>query len=143
MLTIGKFQSVRPPQIEHDEDAFPGLPLETHSGTVKWVAPIQLAAGVKPETLKIEGKVNMQLCDAKGCAQPKDYPFTATLRADVQAVKVAAAQGPKERRVPRRQAAVGSAEFSAGQSIPARRPCHAAGSTSRSQPRAAQRAASN
>ncbi len=45
-----RFQTVEPPQIEHDEDAFPGLPLEAHSGTVKWVAPIQLAAGVKPES---------------------------------------------------------------------------------------------
>ncbi len=67
-LTIGAFQSVKPPRIEHDEEAFPGLPLETHTGTVKWVAPIQLAADANPETLKIEGKVNVQLCDAKGCA---------------------------------------------------------------------------
>ena len=42
---IGDFQAVTPPEIERDEDAFPGLPLESHSGTVKWVAPIQFAAG--------------------------------------------------------------------------------------------------
>lgn len=86
---LGKFQSVGLPQIERDEDAFPGLALESHSGTVKWVAPIQLASGVKPETVKIEGKINVQLCDAKGCAQPKDYAFSATLRPDVQAVVAA------------------------------------------------------
>ena len=40
--------------------------------------------GVKPEAVKIEGKVNVQLCDAKGCVQPKDYPFSAALRPDVQ-----------------------------------------------------------
>ena len=41
-VSIGEFRSVEPPQIEHDEDAFPGLRLESHSGTVKWVATIQL-----------------------------------------------------------------------------------------------------
>ena len=87
------------PQIEHDEDAFPGLALESHSGTVKWVAPIQLAPGVKPETVKIEGKVNMQLCDAKGCAQPKDYPFAAVLRPDVKAVTVARRKAPRKLRI--------------------------------------------
>ena len=38
----------------------------------------------------------MQLCDANGCAQPKDYPFSATLRADVRPVAVAAPRPPKE-----------------------------------------------
>ncbi|MGA2253972.1 MAG: cytochrome c biogenesis protein CcdA, partial [Thermoguttaceae bacterium] len=88
MHVIGEVRSVVPPQIEHDEDAFPGLRLETHSGTVKWVATIQFAPGVRPETIKIQGNANMQLCDAKGCVQPKDYPFTAALRPDVRAVTV-------------------------------------------------------
>lgn len=82
VLTIGAFQSVKPPRIEHDEDAFPGLPLETHTGTVKWVAPVQFADDAKPETLKIEGKVNVQLCDAKGCAAEglSDYCDAASQR---------------------------------------------------------------
>ena len=42
------FKTVGLPKIEHDEVAFPGLVLESHSGTVKWVARIQFAAGVKP-----------------------------------------------------------------------------------------------
>jgi suppressor for copper-sensitivity B len=87
---IGKFQPVERPHIEHDEDAFPGLPLETHSSNVKWVATIRFVPGAQPERIKIQGKVNVQLCDAKGCVQPKDYPFTATLRADVPAVPVTA-----------------------------------------------------
>ena len=92
---VGDFQSVEPPQIKHFEDAYPGLPLEEHSGTVKWVAPIRLAAGIKPERVKIEGKVYMQLCDHNGCVPPKDYPFSATFRPDVQAVTVAGPQRPK------------------------------------------------
>ncbi|MGO9111756.1 MAG: cytochrome c biogenesis protein CcdA [Thermoguttaceae bacterium] len=96
VFTVGKFQTVGSPEIERDEEAFPGIVLESHTGTVKWVAPIQLARGVKPETLKIDGSVNMQLCDAKGCAQPKDYPFSAALRTDVPAVAIAASQGQTE-----------------------------------------------
>lgn len=94
IVAIGKFQSVGLPQIERHEDAFPGLVLESHSGTVKWVAPIQLAPGVMPETVKIEGKVRVQLCDANGCAQPKDYPFLATLRPDVAAIAIAVPTSP-------------------------------------------------
>ena len=93
---VGEFQTVGRPHIEHDEDAFPGLPLESHSGTVKWVAPVRFAAGTQPDKVKIEGKVKMQLCDANGCAQPKDYPFSAALRADVRAVAVAAPQSTME-----------------------------------------------
>ncbi len=94
------YQAVTPPQNERDEDAFPGLLLESHSGTVKWVAPIQFAAGVRAETVKIQGKAKMQLCDANGCAQAKDYPFSATLRPDVPAVVVAGPQRPKETPAP-------------------------------------------
>ena len=74
---------------------FPDLPLESHSGTVKWVAPIQFAPGVRARDGQDPGKVNVQLCDAKGCVQPKDYPFSAALRPDVRAVAVAGAEGPR------------------------------------------------
>ena len=95
---IGEFKTVGIPQIERDEVAFPGLLLESHTGTVKWVAPIQFAAGVRPETVKLQGNVKMQLCDDNGCAQPNPYPFSATLRPDTRAVAVAvaASERPKE-----------------------------------------------
>ena len=93
-FSIGKFETVGAPHIEHDEEAFPGIVLELHTDNVKWIAPIRLAPGVDPAKLTIEGAVNVQLCDAKGCAQPKDYPFSAKLRADVPAVSIAAAQSP-------------------------------------------------
>jgi thiol:disulfide interchange protein DsbD len=75
---IGKFVTATKPTITHMEDAFPGVALEEQSGKVKWFAPIKLAAGVKPEGVKIEGKVMMQLCDENGCVMPKDYKFNAT-----------------------------------------------------------------
>ena len=92
---IGEFKTVGLPKIEHDEVAFPGLVLESHSGTVKWVAPIQFAAGVRPEAVKVQGNVKMQLCDDNGCAQPNPYPFSAALRPDVPAVTVGALARPQ------------------------------------------------
>jgi suppressor for copper-sensitivity B len=86
--TIGKFQPVRLPKIVMHKDEF-DVAQEEHFNSVKWVAPLKFAAGAKPETIKIEGKVNMQLCDASGCVAPKDYPFTAGLRADAKPEKPA------------------------------------------------------
>ncbi len=84
---IGKFLTATKPKITHMEDAFPGVPLEEQSGKVKWFAPIKLAAGAKPESLKIAGKVAMQLCDDNGCVMPKDYAFTASYQPNAAAEK--------------------------------------------------------
>ena len=53
---VGEFKAVDPPQKERDEDAFPGLVLETHSGTVKWVASIQLAAKPGPKRSRFRAR---------------------------------------------------------------------------------------
>jgi thiol:disulfide interchange protein len=92
---IGEFVAVTPAEVKFDNDAYPGLPLEEHFGKVKWVAPIQFAPGVRPESVVINGKVKMQLCDKNGCVQPTDYPFSATLRPDVAAVKVGSPAPPR------------------------------------------------
>ena len=89
---IDAFHTVDLPQIKHDEDIYPGIPLEEQYGTVKWFAPVHLAPGVKPDSIKLEGKVYMQLCDDNGCALPRDYAFTATYRPDVRAEEL-----PKEK----------------------------------------------
>ncbi len=83
---IGKFHTVGKPKVTRDDSIFP-VPMEEQSGKVKWFAPIKLAAGTKPESLKIEGKVYMQLCDENGCAMPKDYAFTATYQPKVEPEK--------------------------------------------------------
>ncbi len=92
--SIGKFLTATKPKINHMEDAFPGVPLEEQSGKVKWFAPIKLAAGAKPDSVKIEGKVVMQLCDDNGCVMPKDYAFTATYQPDAALEKEPAAPKP-------------------------------------------------
>ena len=95
MTKIGKFHTVGKPQIKHEETAYPGIPLEEQSGKVEWFAPITLAAGTKPESIKLEGKVYMQLCDEKGgCAMPADYAFTAKYRPDVAAENDPAGKEP-------------------------------------------------
>ena len=99
-VTIGGFQIVGSPQIKRDNDAFPDLDLEEQAGTVKWFAPIQLAPDAKPESLKIEGKVLMQLCDHNGCVMPREFPFAAVLRPDVPAEKVASSPLPATQAAP-------------------------------------------
>ncbi len=44
-----------------------------------WYAPIELAAGVDPSKVKIEGKVQVQACDANSCLPPTRIPFAAAL----------------------------------------------------------------
>ena len=84
--TIGKFHTLGKPQVKHDNN-FPGVAIEEQAGKVKWFAPVKLAVKAKPESVKIAGKVLMQLCDENGCAFPKDYEFTAKYRPDVAAEK--------------------------------------------------------
>lgn len=75
---IGSFQPIEPPTI-HPEPQFNNLLVEEHSGTVTWVAPLALAAGVDPATLEIRGGVKAQICTNGSCFPPKDHPFTAKL----------------------------------------------------------------
>jgi thiol:disulfide interchange protein len=74
----GEFKASPAPKT-HVGVAFDGLPLEEHEGTVAWSAPIELAAGIDPQTLKITGKLYAQTCNASQCLPPEDHPFTATL----------------------------------------------------------------
>jgi thiol:disulfide interchange protein len=75
----GDFKPTPPPVVHKYPEAYKDLPVEEHAGRVTWQAPIELAAGVDPKDLKIEGKLNVQACDATNCLPPKDYPFTAAL----------------------------------------------------------------
>ncbi len=96
MSLIGKFQAVGKPEVKHF-DFWPGVPVEQHAGTVKWVAPIRLAPGVKPETVKIEGKVNMQLENAMGGRMPTDFTFTAAFRPGTPEVRMETVPGQSRR----------------------------------------------
>ena len=73
----GEFQSQPPPKKETDPDAFGDVVIESHYESVTWSAPLELAAGVDPATLRIDGKVSVQPCDASSCLPPRDIAFSA------------------------------------------------------------------
>ncbi|HEV3341872.1 MAG TPA: protein-disulfide reductase DsbD domain-containing protein, partial [Pirellulales bacterium] len=75
----GQFQPSPAPKTHVDNIAYDGLTLEEHEGLVTWSAPIELAAGVDPRSLKITGKLFAQTCTGGQCLPPEDHPFTATL----------------------------------------------------------------
>jgi thiol:disulfide interchange protein len=74
----GEFKSQTKPTKEKEPDAFGDLPIESHTGRVTWYAPLELAPGTDLASLKIEGKVSFQACDAKSCIPPADVAFSAS-----------------------------------------------------------------
>jgi suppressor for copper-sensitivity B len=72
----GEFTPSPKPKTHVDTVAFKGVTLEEHEGKVTWSAPVELAPGVDPKTLKISGKVNAMACEQQ-CLPPKDYKITA------------------------------------------------------------------
>ncbi|MBU4397946.1 MAG: thioredoxin family protein [Planctomycetes bacterium] len=79
------------------EPVFDNIMVETHHGTVVWRAPLEFAAGVDPSTLRIEGAVTVQPCDANSCLPPRELPFTAMLGPAPLAASRAAPEGAAER----------------------------------------------
>jgi thiol:disulfide interchange protein len=79
MRIVGDFQPTPPPETTTDPKAFGDLPLEKHTGTVIWTAPIELAPDVDPAKLKIDGKLVVQACNANSCVPPQGMPFSASL----------------------------------------------------------------
>jgi thiol:disulfide interchange protein DsbD len=82
---IGDFQAAPLPEKRADP-LYKGLIVETHQRTVVWHAPVQLAPGVDPASLKIEGSVYVQACElpaaegiAGACLPPRDFSFVAAL----------------------------------------------------------------
>jgi len=73
----GDFRATTPPE-KKIEPGFDGLEVESHHDAVTWHAPVELASGVDPATLTIEGAVRAQAC-ADSCIAPRKYPFTARL----------------------------------------------------------------
>ena len=93
VASIGAFAAITPPETKFNNDAFPGVPLEEYTRTVKWVAPIRFAPGAHTESTRIAGEAIMQLCEEDmGCIPARGYPFTASYRADVAPVKGLAAE---------------------------------------------------
>ena len=73
----GEFQSYPQPKKEKDTEVWGDLVIESHNDSVTWYAPLELAPGVDPAGLRIEGKINVQLCVATFCYPPRDIAFSA------------------------------------------------------------------
>ncbi|MCE5302553.1 MAG: thioredoxin family protein [Planctomycetaceae bacterium] len=71
----GPFRPTVAPHVGKEPEAFGDLPIETHSDTVTWIAPIELTAAVDPKTLVLTGKLSGQAC-AQACVL-MNVPFSA------------------------------------------------------------------
>jgi thiol:disulfide interchange protein len=75
---LGPFKASPAPKSEREE-LYGDLPIETHSGTVTWYAPIELAAGIDTANLRIPGTLWFGACDAKSCKLPEELRFAAAV----------------------------------------------------------------
>lgn len=75
----GQFKSSPQPTVHLYPEAYGDLPVEEHQGRVTFYAPLEIAKGVDARNLKIDGKLNVQACNADNCLPPQDYPFAAQL----------------------------------------------------------------
>ena len=75
---LGPFKPIQQPAVHVDRKIWVGLEIREHFGEVTWYAPVEIAAGVDPENIAIEGAVETQACDENSC-MPVNLDFTANL----------------------------------------------------------------
>jgi thiol:disulfide interchange protein len=80
----GPFQSDKAPKVV-TSDVFKGIPIEEHFGSVTWAAPLELAEGVDPKSLKLLVVINGQTCIENGSCKPiSDVEVEATFAGFIQ-----------------------------------------------------------
>lgn len=72
---LGPFAATPKPKTHIDQEIWVGLEIQEHYDKVTWFAPIELAAGVTPDSLEIRGVVDLQAC--KGVCEPMKLEFVA------------------------------------------------------------------
>lgn len=75
---LDSFQAHPSPQVKV-EAVFGNINVESHHGTVVWLAPIRFAAGEDLSKLAISGAVYAQACSENSCLPPEEFRFTARL----------------------------------------------------------------
>lgn len=80
----GDFKASPKAELHNEPEVWPDVDIETHEGKVTWYVPIEFAPGTDPSKLTIEGKLNVQACNSRGCLPPKDYKFTAAVGQPVE-----------------------------------------------------------
>ncbi len=76
---VGDFAASSPPKQKSEQIGKKTYVTEAHYGRVTWSAPIELAPGIDPKILQIEGSVTAQRCDDTKCLPPTRFAFTAAL----------------------------------------------------------------
>jgi hypothetical protein len=78
---IGDFVATTSPRVSSDLRVFGGLPMEEHRCRAMWHVTIELAPGIGPAELTIQGSLWAQADNdvQQYCLPPTDYAFTATL----------------------------------------------------------------
>ncbi len=74
-LPIGDWQAFPEPHSRIDQVVWKGLTIEEHDDQVTWYLPIEIAEGVDPKQLTIDGKVTLQACK-EACIR-LNFDFTA------------------------------------------------------------------
>lgn len=72
----GDFDSIEPPSVRIDDLIWEGLSIREFGDKVTWYAPLEIAEGVDPATLQINGRVVLQACNESTCI-PFDLSFEA------------------------------------------------------------------
>ena len=95
--------------------------VETHTGTVTWQAPLEIAPGVEPRSLTVAGKITFQACAEDKCLPPKTVAFEAKPGPGAELPKSTAAAHSAELRPVRARAvqarATRTPSFRAGSSL--------------------------
>lgn len=91
----GAFQAAPPPE-KKTEKVFGDVVVESHYDTVVWHAPLELARGIDPAAVKIEGVLFAQPCNADSCLPEQKYPFTAVLGPGVRLTALATPKAASE-----------------------------------------------
>ncbi len=86
-----QFKPTKAPEVHEYPEAWKGLKVEEHQGSVTWQGEMELARGVDPAKLEIHGAVYAQAC-ADQCIAPMSYRFVARLAAKRDSDKASTAQ---------------------------------------------------
>jgi thiol:disulfide interchange protein len=86
---MGEFRPELPPQLVRKD----GESFEIHKDTVTWQAPLELKPGVDPQSVKVNGRVRIQVCNDHECLPPTRFDFVA-------AYAPPDASGPKPKSTP-------------------------------------------
>ncbi len=110
----GPFEPLKPPKIT-PPDLFP-VPVEEHTGSVTWRAPIQFSPGVDPGSVTIAGEIDGQVCTDDGSCMFLRQ-FDTTFKAVYGGIKELAVPAGSATSAPSQQSSAGSGAANVGTAV--------------------------